>query len=137
MSDHIAELEDIYDCLAIIENVKKGKEKTLPLGKVMADYGLWKSYLRKRLKNSFANLKTRQQRKFFPICMRKKQGKIIYRRFEKSLAIQGRRLPDTLLHRGWRNSHNCCEDRTQEGSLQLIVLSCSFVLEFLLYPDHS
>ena len=40
MSDHIAELEDIYDCLAIIENVKKGKEKTLPLGKVMADYGL-------------------------------------------------------------------------------------------------
>ena len=40
MTDHIDELEDIYDCLAIIENVKKGKEKTVPLEKVMADYGL-------------------------------------------------------------------------------------------------
>ena len=40
VTDHIDELEDIYDCLAIIENVKKGKEKTVPLEKVMADYGL-------------------------------------------------------------------------------------------------
>ena len=40
VADHIDELEDIYDCLAIIENVKKGKEKTVPLEKVMADYGL-------------------------------------------------------------------------------------------------
>ena len=40
VSDHIDELEDIYDCLAIIENVKKGKEKTVPLEKVMADYDL-------------------------------------------------------------------------------------------------
>ena len=40
VADHIDELEDIYDCLAIIENVKKGKEKTVPLEKVMSDYGL-------------------------------------------------------------------------------------------------
>ena len=40
VTDHIDEIEDIYDCLAIIENVKKGKDKTVPLEKVMADYGL-------------------------------------------------------------------------------------------------
>ena len=40
VANHIDELEDIYDCFAIIENVKKGKEKTVPLGKVMSDYGL-------------------------------------------------------------------------------------------------
>ena len=40
VADHIDELEDIYDCFAIIENVKKGKEKTVLLGKVMSDYGL-------------------------------------------------------------------------------------------------
>ena len=40
VADHIDELEDIYDCLATIENVKKGNEKTVPLEKVMADYGL-------------------------------------------------------------------------------------------------
>lgn len=40
VADHIDELEDIYDCLAIIENVKKCKEKTVSLEKVMSDYGL-------------------------------------------------------------------------------------------------
>ena len=40
VADHIDELEDAYDCLEIIENVKKGKEKTVPLEKVIADYGL-------------------------------------------------------------------------------------------------
>ncbi len=40
VTDHIDELEDAYDCLEIIESVKKGKEKTVPLEKVMADYGL-------------------------------------------------------------------------------------------------
>ena len=40
VADHIDELEDVYDCLAIIEDVKKGKEKTVSLEKVMADFGL-------------------------------------------------------------------------------------------------
>ena len=38
VADHIDELEDVYDCLAIIENVKKGKEKTVPLEAVMKGF---------------------------------------------------------------------------------------------------
>ena len=40
VADHIDELEDIYECISLIEDVKKGKEKTVPLEKVIADYGL-------------------------------------------------------------------------------------------------
>lgn len=40
MADHIDKLEDAYDCLEIIESVKKCKEKTVSLEKVMSDYGL-------------------------------------------------------------------------------------------------
>ena len=40
VADHIDELEDIYDCLAIIENVKKGKERPYRLRKLwrITDY---------------------------------------------------------------------------------------------------
>lgn len=40
VADHIDELEDAYDCLEIIESVKKCKEKIISLEKVMSDYGL-------------------------------------------------------------------------------------------------
>ena len=40
VADHIDKLEDAYDCLEIIESVKKCKEKTVSLEKVMSDYGL-------------------------------------------------------------------------------------------------
>ena len=38
VSDHIDELEDAYDCLEIIESVKNGREKTVPLEAVMVNY---------------------------------------------------------------------------------------------------
>lgn len=40
VSDHIDELEEIYECLSIVEDVKRGKEKTVPLEKILSDYGL-------------------------------------------------------------------------------------------------
>lgn len=38
--DHIDELEDAYDCLEIMESVKNGKEKTVPLEAVMKGFRL-------------------------------------------------------------------------------------------------
>lgn len=40
VSNHIDELEEIYECLSIVEDVKRGKEKTVPLEKILSDYGL-------------------------------------------------------------------------------------------------
>lgn len=40
VADHIDKLEDAYDCLEIIESVKKCKEKTVSLEAVMVNCGL-------------------------------------------------------------------------------------------------